>query len=243
MKKILMFIWALALSVPGLAQSDDGEEEITVSKTKSNAFFLGLKGGITLSSMTQPKEGKLYDASGIGFSGGLVAKVRFGKASENSAGGTGYLAAGFELKYKQNTVKTLAKDESGKDKANLSIGYFDVPIFVQVFPFAKTPSVNSLYIEVGAAIDGTLSRSPKKLILSNPKENMSEVVYNIDSNGTKLKGGDVRPFAGIGYTIPNTGLDINARYYIGTSELAKNMNCKLNHLEVSLAWLFNVGKF
>lgn len=243
MKKILFFVAAFAMSVPGFAQSDDGEEEFVVSKTKSNAFFVGPKAGVTLNSMSQPNEGKLYDASGIGFSGGVVAKARFGKASENSEGGTGYFAVGFELKYKQNTVKTLARDESGKEKANLTLAYFDVPIFVQVFPFAKTPSINSLYVEVGAAIDGTLSRSPKQLILAHPNENMSQVVYNIDSNGTKLKGGDLRPFAGVGYVVPNTGLEINARYYIGTSELAKNMNCKINHLEVSLAWLFNVGKF
>lgn len=243
MKKVLFFVAALALSVPGFAQSDDGEEEITVSKTKSSAFFIGVKGGMTLTSMTQPKEGKLYDASGIGFSGGLVAKIRFGKASENSSGGTGYFAAGIELKYKQNTVKTLASDEGGKEKANLTLGYFDVPIFVQVFPFVKSPSVNSLYIEAGVAIDGTLSRSPKQLILANPNPDMSEVVYNIDANGSKLKGGDIRPFGGIGYTIPNTGLDINARYYIGTSDLAGNFPCKMNTLEVSLAWLFNIGKF
>ncbi len=244
MKKILFFIAALSLSVPGFAQSDDGEDDlISTGKEKSNAFFLGPKVGGTMTSMTQPDEGKLYDGSGFGFSGGLVFQARFGKASENSVGGTGYFGAGLELKYKLNSVKTLGTDESGKENAKMSIGYFEVPVFAHIYPLAKSPSLNSLYVELGAAFAGTLSRSPKSLTLINPSADYSLVTYNLDANGNKLKGMDIRPFAGIGYTIPNTGLDLSARYYIGTSKLAENFPCKMNTLEVSLAWLFNVGKF
>ncbi len=243
MKKLLFFVAALSISVPGFAQSDDGEDEFILTKEKSNAFFIGLKAGGTMTSMTQPDEGKLYDASDFGFSGGLVLKARFGKASENSVGGTGYFGAGLELKYKLNSVKTIGTDESGKENAKLSVGYFEAPVYVQIHPLAKSPSLNSLYIELGAAFAGTISRSPKSLTLYNPSADYSQVTYNLDANGSKLKGMDVRPLAGIGYTIPNTGLDINARYYIGTSELAGNFPCKMNTLEVSLAWLFNIGKF
>lgn len=244
MKKILFLVVALSLTVPGLAQTDDGEDEIiSTGKEKSNAFFLGPKVGGTMTTMTQPDEGKLYDGSGVGFSGGLVFQARFGKASENSVGGTGYFGAGLELKFKINSVKTLGTDETGKENAKLSLGYFEAPIFVHIYPIAKSPSLNSLYVELGAALAGTLTRSPKSLTLNNPSDDYSQITYNLDANGSKLKGMDVRPFAGIGYTIPNTGLDINARYYIGTSELAKNFACKMNTLEVSLAWLFNIGKF
>ena len=243
MKKILFFIAALSLTVPGFAQSDDGEDDFIPTKTKSNAFFIGPKIGGTVTSMTQPDEGKLYDGSDFGFSGGLAFQARFGKASENSVGGTGYFGAGLELKYKLNSVKTYGTDESGKENAKMSIGYFEVPIFVHVYPIATSPSLNSLYVEFGASVAGTLSRSPKSLTLNNPSADYSQVTYNLDANGSKLKGMDVRPFAGVGYTIPNTSLDINARYYIGTSELAGNFPCKMNTLEVSLAWLFNIGKF
>ena len=243
MKKLLFFVTALSISVPGFAQSDDGEEEFFLTKEKRNAFFLGLKAGGTMTSMTQPDEGKLYDASDFGFSGGLVLKARFGEASENSVGGTGYFGAGVELKYKLNSVKTFGTDESGKENANLSVGFFEAPVYVQIYPLAKSPSLNSLYIELGAAFAGTISRSPKSLTLYNPSADYSQVTYNMDTNGSKLKGMDVRPLAGIGYTIPNTGLDINTRYYIGTSELAGNFPCKMKTLELSLAWLFNIGKF
>ena len=160
MKKILIFIAALSLSVPGFAQSDDGEDElISMGKEKSNTFFLGPKVGGTMTSMTQPNEGKLYDGSGFGFSGGLAFQARFGKASENSVGGTGYFGAGLELKYKLNSVKTLGTDESGKENVKMSIGYFEVPVFAHIYPLAKSPSLNSFYVELGAAFAGT-SRIP-----------------------------------------------------------------------------------
>lgn len=246
MKKILLFAMALMLTVPvpGFAQSDDGEEEETPTKERKNAFFLGIKAGGTMTSLNQqPNEGKLYDAADFGFSGGLVLMARFGRASENSVGGTGYFSAGLELKYKQNNVKTFGTDEKGKEKAKLSLGYFEVPVFVHLYPLAKSPAFNSLYIEAGASFAGTMSRSPKSLTLNNPSNNFSQVTYYLDDNDSKLKGMDIRPFAGIGFTIPNSGFDISGRYYIGTSNLAENFPCKMSTLEVSLAWLFNIGKF
>lgn len=244
MKKILFFIAALSLTVPGFAQSDDGEDDfISTGKEKRNVFFLGPKVGGTMTSMTQPIEGKLYDGLGFGFSGGLAFQARFGKASVNSVGGTGYFSVGLEIKYKLNSVKTLGTDESGKENAKMSIGNLEAPVFVHIYPFAKSPSLNSLYVELGAAFAGTLSRSPKSLMLNNPSADYSQVIYNLDANGSKLKCMDIRPLAGLGYTIPGTGLDINVRYYIGTSKLAGNFPCKMNTLEVSLAWLFNIGKF
>lgn len=243
MKKFLFFIVALALTVPGFAQSDDGEEDLPPTIGKSNAFFIGLKVGGTLTTMSQPNEGKLYDGSDFGYSGGLVMKSRFGQASENSVGGTGYFAAGLELKYKLNSVKTLGTDEGEKANAKLSVSYFEVPVYAHIYPFAKSPSLNTFYVEFGASFAGTLSRSPKSLTLDDPNADYSQVTYKLDVDGSKLKGLDVRPLAGIGYTIPNTGLDLNARYYLGTSELAGNFPCKMNNVEVSLAWLFNIGKF
>ena len=249
MKKILFFIAALSLTVPGFAQPDDGESDLD-GKKKKNAFFLGPKIGGTMTSMTQPDEGNLYDGSGFGFSGGLAFQARFGNPSDQSDAGTGYFGIGLELKYKVNSVKTLGTDESGKANAKMSIGYFEAPVFVRIYPLVKSDKFNPLYVELGAAFAGTLSRSPKSLTLFNPSANYSQITYNLDANGSKLKGMDIRPFAGLGYTFPigkqehkKHGLDINARYYLGTSELAGNFPCKMNTLEVSVAWLFNIGKF
>lgn len=241
MKKILLLIAAMAVTSLSFAQSDDYEDSYSYSKEKSNAFFFGPKVGLAITSMTQPSKVKLYDGTGMSFSAGAQLKARFGKASENSVGGTGYFALGVELKYMNNTVKTVATDEGGKENADLSLGYFAAPVFAQVYPFAKMSGLNSLYVEAGLSLAGSISRSPKTLTAQTSKA--GQIVYNIDNGGSKLGGFECRPIIGLGYTIPNTGLDINARYYIGTSDLSKQMNSKMSTAEISIAWLFNLGKF
>ncbi len=234
---------ALLSAMPMFAQSDDGEEIGNVVKAKDNAFFLGPKVGVTMSTMTQPDEGKLFDKSDIGFSAGMAFKARFGKATSNSEGGTGYVGLGLELMYTQNKAKTIATDEKGNENASLSMSYFEAPVSVQFYPLAKSNAMNHLYVELGVAFVGTLSRSPKTLTVEEPSADYSQVTYKLDADGSKLKGLDVRPMAGLGYTIPGTGLDVNARYYLGMSKMAENFKSKMNTLEVSLSWMFNIAKF
>lgn len=243
MKKLSLTLMALLSAMPMFAQSDDGEEIGNVVKAKDNAFFLGPKVGVTMSTMTQPDEGKLFDKSDIGCSAGMAFKARFGKATSNSEGGTGYVGLGLELMYTQNKAKTIATDEKGNENASLSMSYFEAPVSVQFYPLAKSNAMNHLYVELGVAFVGTLSRSPKTLTVEEPSADYSQVTYKLDADGSKLKGLDVRPMAGLGYTIPGTGLDVNARYYLGMSKMAENFKSKMNTLEVSLSWMFNIAKF
>ena len=246
MKKVILLL-AVLFSIPAIhAQTDDTELDFdapVIMKEKGNAFFMGPKLGVTISSLSQPEEGKLADGAGVGISGGLAMKARFGKASENSAGGTGFIGAGLELKYVSSSAKTIATNQDGKENAALTLGYFDIPVFAQVYPLAKVRGMNSLYVEVGVNFGALVSRSPKTLTLNNPGGEFSKVVYNIDNNGSKLKGGNICPLVGLGYTIPGTGLDINARYKIGASKLAGNFPSKMSSFEISLAWMFGVCKF
>ncbi len=248
MKKFL-FLLATLLSVAsvhaqddGLGYGDDGEI-IKVTSYESSAFYIGPKIGLNMSTMTQPQESKLYDGAGIGFSGGLALRGRFGKITENSSAGTGYLGAGLELKYKQNTVKTIGINEDGETDANLSLDYFDVPVYVQLYPLAMSSGLNSFYIEAGASFGALVSRSPKSLTVENPNDYMSSVTYNLDTPSSQLKGMAVSPLVGIGYTLPSGGLDINARYYIGITELAGNFPCKMSSFEISLSWMFNMFNY
>lgn len=228
MKKILLLVLISFNLIPIYAQSTDFDETV---KEKNNVLFVGPKVGVTFTSMTQPKEVDLYDGNGLGLSGGLQAKTRFGRATENSVAGTGLFGVALELKYKQNKVKTTA------DK-DLSISYFEVPVLAQIYPLAHMSGVNPLYVELGAAFAGTLSKSPSELTVTNPAL-YSEFTYHTG----ELKGFDVRGIVGLGYTVPNVGFDINARYYLGTCKLAKNFPCKMNSFEVSVAYLFNVADF
>ncbi len=242
MKKIQLLMVALISIAPVFAQ-DDGEDLVITKSEGKNAFFLGPKVGGVFSSMTQPEQCNLYDKKGITFSAGLALQARFGQATENSPAGTGMFGAGIEGKFKQNKIKTIATDEEGNENANLSLSYIEVPVYVHFYPLVKSSTLNTLYIEAGPDFAFLMSRNPKTLTASNLTGEYSSVKYVLDNEDKKLKGMDVRVLIGLGYTIPNTGLDINARYYIGTSKLAKNFASKMNSFEVSLAWMFNIGKF
>ena len=236
-KLIILFVAILGIS-PAFAQSDEGADFSSFVKPKKSAFFIGPKGGVTMSSMTQPNECDLYDGSGIGFSGGIAMKARFGRATENSIEGTGMVGVGLELKYKQNKVKTIAGDD-------LSLGYFEVPVTLQFYPSTKSNVMNGFYIEAGVAGGLLTSKSPDQIKL---KEELNQPWPGILSKEYvfktgDLKGFDVHPVVGIGFTIPNTGFDINARYNIGMSELAENFPCKVSAIEVSISWLFKAAKF
>lgn len=247
MKKILFFLMALLITVPVCAQ-DDGEE-LQIGKPQKNALFIGPKVGLGLTSMSQPDEGKLADGSGLGFAGGLSAKLRFGRATENSAGGTGYWGFGLDLRYKKNSAKTIATSYDDnlniiEDNAKINTSYLDIPVYFTVYPFAKSSALNSLYIEAGVSFGILLSRSPNYLEVYNPSELYSYALYTLDNgNGNRLKGGDIHPIIGVGYTIPKTGLEFNVRYNIGTTKLANNFPCKMSTLEISLAWMFSAAKF
>jgi hypothetical protein len=234
MKKLLILFVAILGVSPAFAQSDEGADFGSFVKPKKSAFFIGPKAGVTMSSMTQPNECDLYDGSGIGFSGGIAMKARFGRATENSIEGTGMIGVGLELKYKQNAVKTVFGE-------NLNLGYFELPVTLQFYPFLKSQAMNSFYLELGPSVGMLMSKSPDKLSvdINEPYPGTQTITYHTGG----LKGFDVHPVFGLGYTIPNTGLDINARYYLGTSELAENFPCKMSTIEISISWLFKAAKF
>ncbi|MGN0213311.1 MAG: porin family protein [Muribaculaceae bacterium] len=261
MKKIFMLIVAALLCASPMSAQRQGQSQTrrtgenrrsgnVVLAKKKHAFYLGVKGGLDLTTMTQPDECDLYDGMGMGFSGGLVGRVRFNPATPTSAAGTGLLGAGLELKYKQNKVKTIGTDESGKANADFSVNYFEVPVYLQVFPFYKTDNMNTFYIEVGPDFAGVMGRSPKSLTVGKTSGDFSQVTYNLDTDGSQLKGMDIRVMAGLGYdfAIKNSNhettslIGINARYYLGTSKLAGNFNSKMSTMEVSLSWMFSIGK-
>lgn len=261
MNRILCFCFGLCLATVATAQDEgyttiiDGgstsiqdDNEATgigqIGSQKSyyrNSLFVGLKAGATFSTMSgEPDEADLSDGSGIGFSAGAIGRMRFGEG--NLGAGSGLLGLQAELKYKQHTLKTLGDDD-------LSLSYFEVPVLVQLYPFYKSTSsiLSNVYVEGGVAMAASLSSSPD--VLTVQPETGTYYAYSTGD----LKGFDVRPAIGLGVSVPlgkagsdyhvTNALDINLRYYIGTSELAENFPVKVNALELSLAWYFNVMKF
>lgn len=236
MKKNLFLIVIAVLCSMYVQAQNDGSFGFIDEKPNSNALFVGPTIGGTM-TMTSGQTDKydLFDGSGFGFTGGVAAKARFGRATDNSQEGTGMFGVGLEVKYKLNNVKTLAED-------NLALGYLEIPVTVQFYPLAKSAAGNGLYIEAGPDFALLMTKSPDVL-----RRNVNEPypgLQALDYMTGDLKGGDLRIAMGLGYQFPDLGLGINARYYLGMSELSKNaLPTKLNTVELSLSWMFKVATF
>ncbi len=237
MKRILFLFTVLMFTASAVAQddlfggSDDNSAQVvnTQSKLKQrqHKLSIGPRVGGTMTMMSNPDNYSIEDGAGFGFTGGVALRARFGKQFESSYPGTGAWGVALELKYKQNVAKTNAGDD-------LKFGYFEIPVLVQWYPFYKKSAVNPLYIEAGVAPAICMTADPDELRFGTATS--ATVIKTGD-----LKANDVRPVVGIGYTLP-IGLDINARYFFGTSEMAGNFNAKLNSVEFSLAWMFDIAK-
>lgn len=197
-------------------------------KTKNYNYELsfGLRAGAGISTMSEGDDLKVYDGSGMAFGGGVAVNLRFGgKDSRGRAlDGQGLFGLGLELNYKSVSVKTLADED-------LKLGYFEVPVMVQLYPMYNSKQLKNLYLELGATVAGTMSASPESLVLGNTTYKTGD-----------LKGFDVKPTIGLGYRFnknsANDGFYMNARYYLGTSELAGNFPGKISSVEISIGYLF-----
>lgn len=208
-------------------QSSSVGRQISV-KTKNYNYELsvGPRAGAGITSMSEGDGLKFADGSGMNFGGGIAANIRFGdKDSRGRAlDGQGLIGAALEFNYKSLSVKSLGDED-------LKMGYFEVPIMLQLYPCYNTKQLKNLYIEVGPTIAGTLSSSPENVKINNTTYKTGD-----------LKGFDVKATVGVGYrfnkTSANDGFYVNARYYIGTSKLAGNFPGKLSSAEISIGYLF-----
>lgn len=238
MKRFLISVIAVVCSLTGFAQIDD-EIDVGISeKVYNHAIMVGPTAGVTMTMTSgQPPKYDLFDGSGIGFSGGLAARMRFGRGTRNSQEGTGMFAAGLEVKYTLNSVKTKGED-------NLTLGYLDIPVLLQFYPLAGSKTANGLFLEVGPDFALLMTKSPDKLNLplNQPYPGIQAVEYATGD----LTGGDLRIAVGLGYNLSFSKMDlgIHARHYLGMSELSKNiLPTKLNTIELSLSLMFRVVKF
>lgn len=244
MKKSIFILSFMAFALTATAQIEGGDDGFTQKpgtqattervgkrlnqQTKHYSYMLsvGPRVGAGVATMSEGDGLEVYDGSGLAFGGGVAANIRFGgKDSRGRAlDGQGLFGIGLELNYKSLSVKTLGEDD-------LKLGYFEVPVMFQFYPLYKTKQLKNLYIEVGPTIAGTMSASPDMLTVGGTAYKTGD-----------LKGFDVKATVGLGYrfnkTSANSGLYLNARYYIGTSELAGNFPGKVNNFEVTIGWLF-----
>lgn len=208
MKKIIILISALALTTTAMAKPyGSADSDSTTAKVqtgiktgvkivdrRSSTVQLGVKAGVNMSSMTSYEPVDLGLKSAPAFQGGATLSARFGKRTKGSDPGTGPFGAQIELLYIQNSVKNDYAD-------NIKLNYLGVPIMLKWY---FLPGLN---VEGGVMIASLLSSKPDKIVanVGQPWPGYESATIAIGD----LKGFDVRPVAGLSYTLPTTGVKKN----------------------------------
>lgn len=199
------------------------------SVEKRNRLMVGPKVGLMLGSMTQPKQGNLFDGSGTGFEFGVEGMLRLGQAPDDDTPGTGYVGISLGVSYGSISFPTHSIN-----KKSLSISSLSIPVSVRLYPFVAVGSLNSLYIEAGVSVFSILSSSPENIVTDS---NDYTVQFNLGDN---LKSTSITPLLGVGYGVPGTGLGISLRYNLGVSEISKSLPSKLGMFEIAVSWMFDI---
>jgi len=181
------------------------------------SLSIGLKGGLNLTGMTGNPAGVDMGAKmGTGFHAGAIANLHLGRKTESSKGGTGMWGIQAEALYSQLAIGTAG--------SNMTLNYFALPVLLKCYV------ESGLSIEAGPTFMALLSSSPDNMVVNGTSIALSG-----------LKGGDIALSIGAGYEL-KSGLCFGARYNIGMSDLAGNMPCRTNVIQISLGYLFSVVK-
>lgn len=204
------------------AQEDEmfyTEEEGSIDVIETDRPYtiaLGPKVGLPFTTMSESSDVNLGTTLGTGFSGGLAANFHFGRRTAISKGGTGWFGLQMEALFASRSV--------GTDSETMNFSMLEVPVLAQLY---VTPNI---CIEAGPTFVAAIGASPENVYTDNQFVAIGE-----------MKANDVMFTLGAGYKHPN-GLFANARYNIGTSDMAGNFDSKMSVISLSIGWLFTVVK-
>ena len=214
MRKHLLLLLFAALCCNGLFAQEECEDD------RPLRMAIGPKVGIGLNMGSHSNLENLDFGMGFGYQVGAAFNAHFGRRTELSCGGTGWLGLQVEAMYGGRNIKL--------GSTNLGTSCVEVPVLVQLY---FTPSVA---LQAGATAVMILKGSP------------DELYYEGATYGTgEIKGKDVMATVGLAYKArlnENSSLLIDVRYNMGMSPLAGNFDTKVSSVMVSLAYLFNIVK-
>lgn len=199
---------------------------------------IGPRAGVGMTSMSEGDELSVLDGNGMGFGAGLGINLRFGSKDKKGRplDGQGLIGLGLELNYKTYAAGLKSGDD-------MSLSCFEAPILLQIYPTSNVPQLRNLYIELGATVSGVLSASPENMTITKDEQTFNHYYNRVETyNIGGIKGMDVKPTVGIGYRFSrnsaNDGFYVNARYYMGSSDLAGNFPMKASSAELSIGYMF-----
>lgn len=194
----------------------EGEDETGMGTDRPFTIAVGPKVGLPFTTMSKPSDIDFGTKLGTGFCGGIAANFHFGRRTPISLGGTGLFGLQVEALYASRAV--------GTESETIQFNMLEIPILAQLY---VTPNI---CIEAGPTFVAAMGASPENVYVDNQFVATGE-----------MKANDVMFTLGAGYKHPN-GLFANARYNIGTSDVAGNFDSKMSTISLSIGWLFTVVK-
>lgn len=221
-RRFLFSIIAILFATCGFAQDlvpMESTNDITTEGErvpKPLALTLGVKIGANYSIASNPEGINLGIGGNMGYSGGLVANVRFWKRPLTRFSDTGYLGLHLEALYATHSLKS--------DVENINMACYEVPLLLQWW------FVQDFCFEVGPTFTGVFSTNPKELRYNNS-------IYQTE----KIKGNDIMLTIGAEYK-SQKGFTASLRYNHGNSNLAGNFQTKVSTITFGIGWLFSIVK-
>ncbi len=213
----LIFIFIGLSGVNAEAQNFFSQDDENPVMNDGPKVFLGVgpTAGVTMGTFSLPSDVSYSFGHRPGFTAGGFLNLRFLGRNIRSTAETGILAIQPEIRF------TMIGGNS--DEADLGLSYVTVPVMLQVYPLAN------LFLEAGPAFGFNISHTPNNIVVSDTE-------YDLEN----LKADDVAAAFGVGYRFGN--LSIGARYHLGLSYLAENMQWKNRWIQVGISYSIPMTK-
>lgn len=176
---------------------------------------MGPTAGATMGTFSLSSDASYSFGFRPGFSAGGFLNFRFLNRNIRSTAETGVLAIQPEIRF------TMIGGNS--DESDLGLSYVTIPVMFQVYP------LTNLYLEAGLTFGFNVAHTPDNIVVSDTE-------YNLEN----LKADDVAASLGVGYRFGN--LSIGARYHVGLSDLAENMQWKNRWIQVGISYSIPMTK-
>lgn len=234
MKRIISLILILiGLSgVSAEAQNFFSQDDDNQVMNDGPKVFLsvGPTAGATMGTFSLPSDAYYYSEYRPGFTVGGFLNFRFLNRDIRSTAETGILAIQPEIRF--TMIGGNCRSNSEFD-SNIGLGYVMVPVMFQVYPLAN------LYLEVGPAFGFNVSRTSDYVRFYKFNEDNlveADIQYSLEN----LHANDITATFGVGYRFGK--LSIGARYYLGLSYLAKNMQWRNRWFELGISYSIPIEK-
>lgn len=212
---VLIFIGLSGVSAEAqnfFSQDDDNQ----VMNDGPKVFLsVGPTAGATMGTFSLPSDVSYSFGFRPGFSAGGFLNFRFLNRNIRSTAETGVLAIQPEIRF------TMIGGNS--DESDLGLSYVTIPVMFQVYP------LTNLYLEAGLTFGFNVAHTPDNIVVSDTE-------YNLEN----LKADDVAASLGVGYRFGN--LSIGARYHLGLSDLAENMQWKNRWIQLGISYSIPMTK-